>query len=239
MILPDLVLPSRANHHWLVSGMDNLPYCNDKIHYLRYPHRVEYHYNSRGFRDAEWPQNLDDSILCLGDSFTVGIGQPQNHIWPSRLQTATGRRTVNISKDGARNDWIARRAKDLVSVCKPRAMIVMWSYLHRREDPDCSKHDEDRRMHHVRKHPESWVNSTEHEDLENFLSCLRIIRQLDVPQIHFSIPGCFAVYKDQILPDECNHVIKVSQLDVARDGHHFDVITADWVVKQVVDRLDP
>ena len=32
-------------------------------------------------------------------------------------------------------------------------------------------------------------------------------------------------------------VIKVDYLDRARDGQHFDIITADWVAKQALTRL--
>lgn len=239
-MLPDLVLPSRINQQWLTSGIDSLCHCHDKAHYLKYPHHVEYQYNSRGFRDAEWPEDLSDTFVCLGDSFTVGVGQPQNHIWPKLLQEATGVRTLNISMDGASNEWIARRAKDIALAVKPRAMIVMWSYLHRREDPASNKNDEDRRVHHVRNDPESWLNSTDQEDLDNFLWCLEKTQSLPIPQIHFSIPHCF-----NSLDCLSNHattklqsVIRVHQKDLARDGHHFDRLTADWVVKQVINQLN-
>jgi hypothetical protein len=39
--------------------------------------------------------------------------------------------------------------------------------------------------------------------------------------------------QDQIF----NGVIQVPQLDLARDGHHFDVVTSDWVVNQILPRL--
>jgi hypothetical protein len=34
-----------------------------------------------------------------------------------------------------------------------------------------------------------------------------------------------------------HNLIEVPQLDLARDGHHFDRVTADWVSAQVVSRL--
>ena len=134
MVLADLVLPSRVNQTWQYSGMDSIDKCADVAHFKSYPHTVEYHYNSRGFRDLEWPDNLKNCIWCIGDSFTVGLGAAQSHTWPSLLQQATNTRTINISMDGASNDWIARRAVDIVQQINPESVVIHWSYLHRREE---------------------------------------------------------------------------------------------------------
>ena len=56
MILPDFILPSRQNQVWDESGLDSYAACLDKKHFKSYPHKVEYRYNSRGFRDTEWPE---------------------------------------------------------------------------------------------------------------------------------------------------------------------------------------
>lgn len=147
MILPDLVLPSRANQHWQYSGIDSPELCLDIQHFLSYPYSVDYVYNSRGFRDQEWPDSLaalQAATWCIGDSFTVGIGQPLEHIWPRLLARAQQQRTINISMDGASNDWIFRRALDVLHCVDPVRMIVMWSYTNRRESdrvdlPDCER----------------------------------------------------------------------------------------------------
>jgi hypothetical protein len=136
MILPDFVLPSRINQAWSDSGIDSLEYCKDKKHFKSYPHDITYNYNSRGFRDAEWPQQLDElqsAIWCVGDSFTVGIGSPLEHTWPSVLSRASKIRTINVSMDGASNMWIARRAVKILTTINPKTLIIHWSYLHRRE----------------------------------------------------------------------------------------------------------
>jgi hypothetical protein len=139
MILPDIVLPSRQNQIWTESGIDTLKDCYDKKHFKSYPHLIEYRYNSRGFRDTEWPKTLKelkDAIWCVGDSFTVGIGSPREHTWPYILQQQIGCRVINISMDGASNNWISRRAVDIIKNINPTAMIVQWSYIERREQPN-------------------------------------------------------------------------------------------------------
>ena len=136
MTLPDLVLPSRAGQVWATSGMDDPRHCVDPQHYRSYPHPVEYRYNSRGFRDEEWPEDLSGAVWCLGDSFTVGLGSPVTHTWPWLLQQRLSRRTINVSMDGGSNAWMARRACDIISAVQPDTVVIQWSYTHRSEQRD-------------------------------------------------------------------------------------------------------
>jgi len=133
ILLPELYLPSRDNAHWYESGIDSLEYCYDREHFLSFPYKVEYCFNSRGFRDAEWPNDFSNVIWCLGDSFTTGIGSPIEHTWPYVLQCSTGRRTINVSLDGASNNWIARTGVAILKQFPAADMVVQWSFLHRRE----------------------------------------------------------------------------------------------------------
>ena len=137
-LLPNLRLPSRVNQQWHMSGMDNPRYCNSVTHWYRYPHEVEYRYNSRGFRDQEWPADFNNTIWCLGDSFTVGIGSPVEHTWWYQLGLCTQRRMINVSMDGASNQWISRKAQDILNSGLCDTMIIQWSYTHRRERTDLS-----------------------------------------------------------------------------------------------------
>ena len=132
---------SRANENSLFSGIDSLeaisPFAiKEKKHFLNYPYPIEYHYNSRGFRDQEWPvsaESFKDSIWCIGDSFTAGVGLPFAHTWPQVLQQTVNRRTINVSLDGASNNWIAKHTCQIINEISPRNIIVQWSYSHRRE----------------------------------------------------------------------------------------------------------
>ena len=136
MILPDLVLSSRQNQIWSESGSDTLELCKNKRHFKAYPYQVEYRYNSRGFRDVEWPDNIDElknAIWCLGDSFTVGIGSPVEHTWPYVLQEQTRTRIINASMDGASNNWISRKALQIIKDVEPKHLVIHWSYISRRE----------------------------------------------------------------------------------------------------------
>ena len=144
MILPALILPKLSNQHFTTYGMDSLEKCKDKAHFQSYPYKISYDFNSRGFRDQEWPSDLKDAIWCIGDSFTVGIGSPIEHTWPYILSEKTGKRCINVSMGGASNKWIARIVKLIQEEIAPDEMIVQWSYLWRDELPDSSLSDDER-----------------------------------------------------------------------------------------------
>jgi hypothetical protein len=297
MILPDVFLKSRANQHWLESGIDSVERCLDKKHFAEYPHVVSYKYNSRGFRDAEWPESmseLQDSIWCIGDSFTVGIGSPLEHTWPYAVCQQQQKRTINVSMDGASNEWIARKAISVHKEINPKIMIIMWSYFHRREKKSSIPSDEERRIH-------SDMSSAA-DDVKNFLDCINRVDQIAKNCIHFIIPNANLINPKELQmciqrswntvkgvdwPDTCpltlasfdrlpqeilielrqihkpvflslqknlqllsevflfnemyeSHLMQIKNfreevpiIDIARDGHHFDILSSQWVAKEV------
>jgi hypothetical protein len=269
MIFPELYVPSCVNQKWSVTGLDSLESCLDQTHYLSYPHQFDYQYNSRGFRDSEWPADLSKVVWCVGDSFTVGIGVPRDHAWPSLLQERTGRRTINVSIDGASNNWIAKVGSAILKQFPSAVIVTHWSFLHRgelgvdaaREQkfqkfymavrdpawPNCNSVDnikdlpdyiqkeitqvhgwtntiygEDRRAHYVR--------ATDQEDIVNTENC---INQLQGTVVHSAIPN----WSPPGLPVNFKNVILTEQLDYARDGFHYDIITSTALVNQIIPAL--
>lgn len=224
-----LTLPQLANRQFDYSGIDSFRGCLDKKLFLQWPHRVNYNYNSRGFRDQEWPQDLSSAVWCFGDSFTVGIGSCFEHTWPQLLSQHSQRRVINVSMDGASNEWIARQVCDAYDLAQSCNLVLMWSYLHRRENSNLDLLDLDRRAHSVR--------STTHQDFENLSVCRKKVHKhcVDANLIELIIPK-FVNDTDQHC-DFSADVIRVEYLDRARDGHHFDIVTAEWVAKQVQNLL--
>lgn len=149
MILPSFILKSKKNLVLTESGIDSLAHCHDKEKFKKYPYLVEYRYNDRGFRDSNWPCSIDElgnSVWCFGDSFTVGMGARIDHIWPNILQEKINRRCINISMDGASNNWISRKAIEVIETMQPEIIIIMWSFSSRRE-ANLLGNDEDKRLH--------------------------------------------------------------------------------------------
>jgi hypothetical protein len=286
MILQDLVLQSKVNLQCRFSGIDSLEKCLNKNYFLSYPHKVDYAYNSRGFRDSEWPESLDElknAIWCVGDSFTVGLGSPYEFTWPQVLSAATGRRCINISMDGASNTWISRRAQQIVKEVAPTHMVVLWSYFHRREHPDAGLPD-DRRIVHSTK------SSSYNDDFADFVNCYQHLLNTAVSTniVNGTIPRAGLLdnqimlnnwknIRDPSWPEQCpqsrseffslpvyiqhelftspmikeqfemlfvynefvsQHQLTVlSNLDYARDYHHFDLVTSKYFTQEICKKL--
>ena len=236
-ILPFCAIKNRIDEECEFSGIDCEEHCFSPAHFKNYPHKISYKFNSRGFRDSEWPQDhlLSSAVWCLGDSFTVGIGVPYEHTWPYLLQQKLNQRTINVSMDGASNDWIARRAKQILDQLAPRNMVVMWSYVHRRENPDNSLADEDRLMFCDARRDSDSV-----DDRANLQVCRTQLQDTRSHVIEAAIPN-FCVFASHETAKErdnvCGGILMIHQLDLARDGHHFDILTAEHFVQALLPRL--
>jgi hypothetical protein len=278
MILPDFILRSRVNQNWSYSGIDSIDWCKNKKHFESYPHKISYNYNSRGFRDAEWPNDLDklkNAVWCVGDSFTVGLGSPIEHTWVYQVSKQLKKQTINVSMDGASNEWIARKVIQICETVSPKLIIIQWSYTNRREHKNLTLSDEARRIH-CEKHAEN-------NDIENTISCIEsVIKKSTSNVIHSFIPNCGATvdvdrlweniqgqdwpacptnlvefqqlekfvvdelktviqeydsiknhFEWKILLNKINHVPEIVRLDLARDGHHYDLLTAQQFARDV------
>ena len=280
-----LTVPHKCNLEETHSGIDTLARCQNPDHFRNYPWPVAYNYNSRGYRDAEWPSDIKDlrsSVWCVGDSFTVGLGQPFDHIWPQILSKRINIPTINVSRDGASNGAIADNVRSIIKWCEPARIVVMWSYLHRRIDnifddpnmprwkqwydriqqpgwPDCNSiaefqalsQDLQSAVIHVigeetyrreLTQTQHYVRSTNENDIEDFAHWVQDVElnKGHTHIVHSVIPEfCPVKWTDRAMAviEPYDHVPHTPKLDLARDGHHFDRATAEWVVEQVVPLL--
>jgi hypothetical protein len=234
-ILSDFILQTANQQHEYV-GIDSPKFCADQEHFKNYLHKIDYRYNSRGFRDAEWPDNLYDlqnAIWCVGDSFTVGLGSPIEHTWPWVLQQAIGTRTINVSMNGASNMWMNRRVDSILREICPKTIVIQWSFLHRRENIDQPwLSDEDRILH--------FANTSEQHDIDNTIQCIQNVESNKglTQIIHSFIPAVCPPesrknFLDQFAQLNLQSIGAVEQLDFARDKFHYDVETS----KKIVDNL--
>ena len=241
MLLPNCKIPSWSNLKLKESGLDSLKRCLDKQHFKNYPKAVSYEYNSRGFRDVEWPStDLKNVIWCFGDSFTVGIGQPFDEIWVRKLNFY--KRSVNISMAGASVNWITRKVVDVLSQIAPRFIIIQWTFLHRREHANHNLSDVERRIRDS--------NTTIEQDIENYVSCLNQIKQA-TPNgstvIHSWIPVSDDYSMEYTRALKCildqkqvklrSYVLDNTQLDYARDNYHYDLQTSKKYVQYYLDEM--
>ena len=210
------------------SGIDTLEECLDKDHFLSYTKDISYKYNSRGFRDSEWPEDLSNVVWCVGDSFTVGLGQPFEETWPQVLESKLGKRCINVGEDGCSNDTMSLRIQEICKSYTPKLIVVMWSYLARRRVNGVNvNHDKN-----------DFGNK---EDLKNFIKNCTYVNNLPTTIIHSTIPGAFMGDQGTEYIMEkitgINQLKQVEQLDWARDHQHFDSQSSakivDWIIGEI------
>jgi len=219
-----LKIQNKIGVHQKTSGIDSYKWCRNKNYYKNYEKEISYLYNSKGFRDKEWPKDLSKVIWCVGDSFTVGIGQPFDETWPQLLQKATGKRCINVAEDGCSNDVIAKRIKKIHKLYKPKSIVVMWSYLHRRQNKHYDKTDFGLK-----------------EDLKNFKKNYNVTKLLNSNFIHLLIPNAFIqdVKKQEYFfkKNKIKNIHGFKQIDYGRDYHHFGLKTSKKICAYVAKKI--
>jgi hypothetical protein len=248
----------------------------DIVRFRGYPHKFNYQYNSRGYRDREWPKDLQRAIWCIGDSFTVGLGAPVEHAWPRQLESTTRAITINVSMDGASNDWIARKALRVIDIVQPQTIVVQWSYLHRRElDIATAREQLWNKFYNAVRDP-SWpvgvvfdqlseeiqqelltvhawpvllsdemrvvqnLKTTVEDDIDH---TIEYIQQLGNRVIHTFIPEFVDQDNQDYFYARLNqtgvaYIKNFDRLDLARDGHHYDVKTATKYADKIKSVLE-
>lgn len=265
-VLPELFLPSQAGKQCDYSGMDSPEKCLDPEYFAEYPHPVHYSYNSRGFRDTEWPNDLSQVIWCVGDSFTVGLGAPAPHTWPAVLQRCTGRTCLNISMDGASNMWIARMVMAIVREFPSADIVIQWSFIHRREldEQQALKNKFDSFYRSVRDPSWPQCNLQQFDQLPEEIKRELVDVHGWTTDIDSNDRATHYVYSDlsddikntqrcmQAMPQQVIHsavprwtpkhvsiagVIETKQIDRARDGFHYDIHTSSLLVEKIISAL--
>lgn len=220
-------IPFYSNLKCATLGLDSPEHCFDREHYKTHPD-VSYLFNELGFR-FELDQLAEGSILAVGDSFTLGLGVNAQDTWPSALARAVGTPVLNFSLNGASNDWIARKTPKLVELFDPVAVVVHYTFSHRRERPYPDWHDDER--------TECLPNYTDQENFENWQANFNIMSALNVPVIHSFIPDWHNQPVDyNSLPGRI--VPPVGVIDLARDGFHYGVQTHQQLAQQFTNLLD-
>jgi len=259
MNVTEIILEHTANEFITEIAIDSKEFCLDKSHFFNYPKQIVYHFNQLGYRDQEWHGDISNGIWCVGDSFTVGLGQPFEEIWPQLVQKKLGQKTFNMSMNGASNDWIARRIQFILDNFEPSLLLVQWSYTHRRENSNTMLSDEARAGHfskelemeleyinHLPKTKQlDRITVLDNLDIENCLhNIMSISNEHNVNIIHSFVPEFFNPLTDPqasiysvLEKHNINFFPAQEQLDFARDGFHYDILTATHYADQYVSKI--
>jgi hypothetical protein len=208
------------------SGIDSLEKCLNKDWFLSFKDSIDYKINSWGFRDYEQEQ-IKNNYVAIGDSYTMGLGQPFHCIWPKQLELILKENVINLSSDGASNQWILEILKFILPK-NPKAVFVMLSFSHRE-----LKFLEGT-VEHLHFDPSINENILIKRLLEIHSSITMLKKEYNIPILISAIPDNTSyVVRDQL--NLINYlrfskqylnsqlILKLFQMrnDLARDGYHF------------------
>ena len=136
-------IPFYANLKTDSLGMDCREHCLNQRVFDQHP-GVSYQFNEIGFRTHPVNQFQSNAILVLGDSFTLGLGNNTTERYTDILESQLSHQVLNFSLNGASNDWISRKLQQLIPLFRPRAIVVHYTFSHRRERPRLDWQDDER-----------------------------------------------------------------------------------------------
>ena len=212
-------------------GLDSQAHCFDRKRFETHP-PVHYQFNSIGFRTHSVDKFKSNAILVLGDSFTLGLGINCDKRYTEILEQQLSHQVLNFSLNGASNDWIARKLQQLLPLFNPRAIVIHYTFSHRRERPHTDWHDNER--------TECEPFYSGEENYQNWFNNYKVIQAVagNTKLIHSFIcnwhdkPVDYSTLGDNIIPP-------VPQVDFARDGFHYGPRThqalADRITNLLVD----
>ena len=128
---------NKSKYHKKTSGMDHPKeaYRLKADWYTYTTQDFDYKFNTWAFRGPEYAQYVGKSVnICLGDSFTVNVGESIDNSWCSQLAKNFDIPTLNLGMDGAGNDAIRLVYDRACKIFDVRDTFVMYSFLHRRLD---------------------------------------------------------------------------------------------------------
>lgn len=205
-------IPYYSNLQCSTLGLDSIDHCFNKSHYKSFGD-IDYVFNELGYRaEYQYHQNHQNAILAVGDSFTLGLGVNVDDTWPVQLSKILNYPVLNFSLNGASNDWIARRTSELLQFFNPKAVIIHYTFSHRRENPNTDWYDNER--------TECDPMYTEIENYKNWEERFFQIVNLGVPVIHSFIPNWHTSVVDYSAMGT-NVIAPELKLDIARDGFHY------------------
>jgi len=219
-------IPYYSNLQCNTLGLDSSDHCFDKNHY-NLCGDVNYSFDDMGYRNNTPYQH--NAILAIGDSFTLGLGVNVDDTWANRLSKILNYPVLNFSLNGASNDWIARRTTELMDFFKPKAVIVHYTFSHRRERPQQDWHDDER--------TECEPLYTEQENYENWRANFTRLSKLKIPIVHSFITN-WHTSSINYAALGTNIIAPQPIYDLARDGFHYGPKTHQILAEKITNLLD-
>lgn len=192
---------------------------------------VTYQFNEIGFRTHSVTQIKSDAILILGDSFTLGLGVNISDRYTDILEQQLSHQVLNFSLNGASNDWIARTLPKLLELFCPRAIVIHYTFSHRRERPQPDWYDDER--------TECKPFYSSADNFDNWMKNFKLVCEAagNVKLIHSFIPDWHDQDVDYSLLGK-DIIPPMPMLDYARDNFHYGPNTHRALATAITTLLD-
>lgn len=224
MILPKIIDNTLVNFtgEYLSPDVPTSKYVeHDMDAYNNYP-KFEYKFNSRGFRDEEWPDNTDNVIWLVGDSGSMGVGVAYEDTYPVLIEKALNTRIIKACKLNGNNYFdVFMYAQDILKTIKPKVLLVQWSFLWR---------------NHIPK--DESVVVTDKQDVIATLGYIKNLEKIkgDTRMIHLVCPmvHCFGDFINLLKKLKVDTVY-IDDVDLARDKMHIGTESHKCIAKATID----
>jgi hypothetical protein len=94
---------------------------------------VSYTFNKDGFRADEFTDGVNDSVLFLGCSLTMGIGMSLEKTWAYKVAHSLGLRRYNLGVGGGGSDMCFRLAYHWIPRLRPKYVVMLTPSAERME----------------------------------------------------------------------------------------------------------
>lgn len=221
----DISIPYYSNLQVDSLGIDSLQHCfNKKLFIDHQP--VTYQFNSWGYRTHPVNQFTQNPILVLGDSFTLGLGNNVGQRYSDLIEYNLNHQVLNFSLNGASNDWICRKLSQLLKIFKPKAIVLHYTFSHRRERTQTDWHDDER--------TECDAKYSSEQNYQNWFENYQKITGLTIGIL--CVHSFICNWHDRPVNYKklgYNIIEPLPQDDLARDGFHYGPKTH----KNLADRI--
>lgn len=224
MILPKIVDLEHANYQneFISPDVPNSKYVEHDIEaFNNYP-KFDYKFNSRGFRDEEWPEDISNVLWLVGDSGSMGVGVAYEDTFPVLLEKALDVRVIKACKINGNNYFdVFMYAKEVLTTIKPKVLIVQWSFLWR---------------NHIPKDPS--IKTSNKMDVAATLSYIKNLEKIsgNTKLVHLICPmiHCFGDFIKHLEKLNLN-VVYFEDIDLGRDNLHIGIESHKLLSKAIVD----
>lgn len=167
---------------------------------------IIYRYNKNGFRTSEFELNSQQkSVLCLGCSFTEGIGLNAEQTWPHLIKEHFPDHLVyNLGVAGSSADTVARHLVNIGLLLNTTHVFILWPSVGRYETYS------DQFSSNWTHHNTDMYNLYTLDDTHMYNTKMRNVAMVQLLQ---------QIHQYQVIELQQGHVEMPSMIDIARDGH--------------------